>query len=209
MANPILQPVSATTLYTLRSLSQRTSFLECLTSIASSLCCKQKQPLNLSPLSKTEFPLQFLTFVNGGGGLVAELCLTLCESLDCSPPGSSVCGIPQARTLEWVAISFSRGSSRPRDGTLLSCIGRRVLYHRAAWEAHFSMVSPFSPQRLIAWIPSFVLSFSHNYLQLFTRSRYFCLQDTSSSLPCRRSSAAGLSAGPQYLYLKVFLCPTM
>ena len=46
--------------------------------------------------------------------LVAELCLTLCDPTDCSPPGSSV-GILQARILEWVAISFSRGSSRPRD----------------------------------------------------------------------------------------------
>ena len=45
---------------------------------------------------------------------VAKSCLTLCDPLDCSPPGSSVHGISQARTLEWVAISFSRGSSQPR-----------------------------------------------------------------------------------------------
>ena len=42
---------------------------------------------------------------------VAQLYLTLCEPMDCSPPGSSVHGIFQARILEWVAISFSRGSS--------------------------------------------------------------------------------------------------
>ena len=48
--------------------------------------------------------------------------------MDCSPPGSSVHGIFQARILEWVAISFSRGSSRPRDGTCVSCIGRWILY---------------------------------------------------------------------------------
>ena len=47
--------------------------------------------------------------------LVAQLCLTLCDPMDCSPPGSSVHGILQARILEWVAISFSRGSSQPRD----------------------------------------------------------------------------------------------
>ena len=47
--------------------------------------------------------------------LVDKLCLALCDALDCSPPGSSVHRIPQARTLEWVAIPFSRGSSRPRD----------------------------------------------------------------------------------------------
>ena len=41
--------------------------------------------------------------------------LTLCDPMDCSPPGSTVDGILQANILEWVAISFSRGSSRPRD----------------------------------------------------------------------------------------------
>ena len=45
----------------------------------------------------------------------AQACRTLCNSMDCSPPGSSVRGIFQARLLEWVAISFSRGSSGPRD----------------------------------------------------------------------------------------------
>ena len=43
--------------------------------------------------------------------------LTLCKPMDCSPPGSSVHGILQARILEWVAFPFSRGSSQPRDGT--------------------------------------------------------------------------------------------
>ena len=47
--------------------------------------------------------------------LVAQSCPTLCGPMDCSPPGSSVHGILQARRLEWVAISFSKGSSRPRD----------------------------------------------------------------------------------------------
>ena len=49
--------------------------------------------------------------------------------MDCSLLSSSVRGIFQARILEWVAISFSRGSSRPRDGTQVSCIGRQTLYH--------------------------------------------------------------------------------
>ena len=47
---------------------------------------------------------------------------TLCLSVDCSPPGSSVHGILQARILEWVAIPFSRGSSQPRDQTQVSSI---------------------------------------------------------------------------------------
>ena len=45
----------------------------------------------------------------------AQLCLTLCDPMDCSLPGSSVRGIFQAKVLEWIAISFSRGSSQPRD----------------------------------------------------------------------------------------------
>ena len=68
----------------------------------------------------------------------AQLCLTLCNPMDCSSPGSSVHGILQARILEWVAISFSRGSSWPRYGThtpWVSCIGRCILYHNASWES--------------------------------------------------------------------------
>ena len=59
-------------------------------------------------------------------GEVAQSCPTLCDPVGCSLPGSSICGILQARTVEWVAISFSRGSSQPRDWTRVSCIaGRR------------------------------------------------------------------------------------
>ena len=53
---------------------------------------------------------------------VAQSCRTLCDPMDCSPLGSSVHGIFQARILEWVAISFSRGSSRPRDWTQVSAL---------------------------------------------------------------------------------------
>ena len=60
--------------------------------------------------------------------------LYLCDPMDCSLSGSSLHGILQARILEWVAISFSRGSSQPRDQTWVSwvsCIGRWILYHWA------------------------------------------------------------------------------
>ena len=53
---------------------------------------------------------------------VAQSCPTLFNPMDCSPPGSSVHGIFQARLLEWIAISFSRRSSQSRDGTHVSCI---------------------------------------------------------------------------------------
>ena len=55
--------------------------------------------------------------------------------MDCSPPISSVHGISQARILEWVAISFSRGSSQSRDQTRIFCISRQILYHWATREA--------------------------------------------------------------------------
>ena len=58
--------------------------------------------------------------------------------MDCSPLGSSVHEISQERILEWVAISFSKGSSQLRGQTHISCIGRWILYHSAAREAHSS-----------------------------------------------------------------------
>ena len=57
--------------------------------------------------------------------LVTQTCPTLCDSMDCSPSGSFVHRIFQARILEWVATSFSRGSSQPRDGTWFEC--RQIL----------------------------------------------------------------------------------
>ena len=75
-----------------------------------------------------------------------QSCLTLCDPMDCSPPGSSVHGIFQARTPEWVAISFSRGSSWTRDQTSISyilCLGRQVLYHWATREGPDSTHNPF------------------------------------------------------------------
>ena len=63
--------------------------------------------------------------------MCVQSCLILWDSTDCSPPGSSVHGILLARVLEWVAVSYSRGSSWPRDQTwvsYVSCIGRQVLY---------------------------------------------------------------------------------
>ena len=59
--------------------------------------------------------------------LVAHSCPALCDPMDCSPPGSSVPGIVQARILEWVAIPFSRGSSWPRDQTCGFHIAGRLL----------------------------------------------------------------------------------
>ena len=66
-----------------------------------------------------------------------QSCLTPCDLMGCSPPGSSAHGILQAGILEWVVVSSSRGSSRHRDQTrisYISCIGRWVLCHWCTWE---------------------------------------------------------------------------
>ena len=67
--------------------------------------------------------------------MLVTQCPTLCDPMDCSPPGSSVHEISQARILEWVAISFSRGSSQPRDRTRVSCTAGRFFTDWATREA--------------------------------------------------------------------------
>ena len=68
---------------------------------------------------------------------------SLCEPMDYSPPGSFIHGFSQARMLEWVAISFSGGSSQPRDRTCVLFIGRQILYHWAIREAWATVTSSF------------------------------------------------------------------
>ena len=70
--------------------------------------------------------------------LVSQLCPTLCDPMDCSPPGSTVHVILQARILEWVAIVFSRGIFPTQGSNLclcISCTDRWILYNRATWKA--------------------------------------------------------------------------
>ena len=73
-----------------------------------------------------------------------QLCLTLCDLMDCSLPGSSIHKILQASTLEWVAMLYSRGSSRPKDGTWVSCVSPilagRVFTMSATLEAPMSLI---------------------------------------------------------------------
>ena len=75
---------------------------------------------------------------------------TLCAPVDCSPPGSSVHGISQARILEWVAISYSRASSQPVDQTHIPRIGRWILNHEPpgkplAYNGHLLIIALFHP----------------------------------------------------------------
>ena len=66
--------------------------------------------------------------------LISQSCPILWDQMDCSLPGSSVHGISQARILEWVAISSSRGSSWPRDQTHVPYTGTQILIHSATRE---------------------------------------------------------------------------
>ena len=107
--------------------------------------------------------------------LVTQACLPLCDPRDCSPPGSSVHGILQARILEWVAMPSSRGSSPPRDRThvsWLSCIGRRVLDH------HCHPGGPPPPPHA-----SFI--FSHKNSHKITSTSFFLNPATASEQTLR------------------------
>ena len=85
-----------------------------------------------------------------------QSCPALCDPMDCSLPGSFVHGIFQARTLEWVAMPFSRGSSWPRDQThvsYFSCIGRRFFTTRTTKKSLL----------YIKWVPWFLLKHIHTF----------------------------------------------
>ena len=117
--------------------------------------------------------------------LVAQLCPTLCNPMTCSPPGSSVHGISQARILEWVAISFSRGSSPPRDRTHVSYIGRQILYHhssviawRIPWSGEPGGLQSMGLQRI-----------GHNWVSTHTH--------TASAWPSKNLDTKGMNK-PQY-----------
>ena len=91
------------------------------------------ETVSSSPLDKESWKIfNFSTFMRKH----AQSCLSLCDPMDCSPPGSSVHGIFPARILEWVVIFSSRRSSQPSDQTqvsCISCIGRQILYHYATF----------------------------------------------------------------------------
>ena len=85
-----------------------------------------------------------------------------CNPLDCSPPGSFVHGILQARILKWVAISSPRGSSWCIDWTCISCTGQWILYHWATWEAPINIIgenkiSPLILSDWICWLNMFII----------------------------------------------------
>ena len=89
------------------------------------------QPQRVLLLAHRPTPAHLCNFLH------AWLCPTLCDPMDCSPPGFSVHEILQTRTLKWVALSFSRGSSRTRDGSnAYPALAGGLFTSWATWEAH-------------------------------------------------------------------------
>ena len=88
-----------------------------------------------------------------------QLCLTLCDLMDCSPSGFSVCGILQARILEWVAMPSSRGSSWPRDQNCVSikeCILLGFVYFFLHTQTHINIYIQFSSVQSLSHVRLFV-----------------------------------------------------
>ena len=93
-------------------------------------------PRFMSPALASRFITTSTTWEAPESVSVIQLCPTLCRPMDCSLPGSSVHRIFQARILEWVAISSSKGSFQPRDQTQVSCIAGRFFTNWATRETH-------------------------------------------------------------------------
>ena len=137
---------------------------------------------------------------------VSQSCLTLCDPLDCSLPGSSLHGILQGRVLEWVAISFSRGSSWARDGTWVSCIPGRRFNLWATREARCAKLSYESYWIIATSFPNKIWCWNINYWTLAsfyreTKGLNFpgslagkesaCSEGDPSSIPGLRRSPGG------------------
>ena len=106
--------------------------------------------------------------------LVAHSSLTLCYPMDCCLPDSSVHGILQARIPDWLAVSFSRASSKYRDRTSVSCIsctGRRILYHLEALTWCNTLFKNFG--LLILQVHSNIVWYNYFFNMLFL-SLLFC-----------------------------------
>ena len=111
--------------------------------------------------------------------IMLQLCLTLCDPMDCSLLVSSVYGILQARILEWVAMPFSRESSQPRDQThisFVSCIGRRVLYflHHLGSPRHSPILL-----KSFCWLPTTIITTATSncylpFIECLLWARLFC-----------------------------------
>ena len=108
-----------------------------------------------------------------------QSCLTLCDPIDCSLPGSSVHGILQERILKWVSMPSSKGSSWPRDWTCISCISCTVggfFTQWATWEAH--------PHPGWIWSIDSSLGFKDSTMNQLSQSTYLSPPDTEIGSEC-------------------------
>ena len=124
------------------------------------------------PFLTTSYPSSGTAFWSS---CCAQLCLTLCGHVDYSTPGPSVHGILQARILEWVAISYSKGSSQPRDWTHFSCISyiaSRIFAAYATWEAPLEVILNHKTKKKTSTSLIFPLTFYYNW-NLFLLSTSF------------------------------------
>ena len=107
-------------------------------------------PRNKLPLFKHSISINLVYSLNTLYE-VSQSCRALCDPMDCSLPGSSIRGIFQARVLEWVAVSFPRRSSQPRDWTQVSCMaGRRFTIWATREDSLFTLSYFFA---LPMWFP--------------------------------------------------------
>ena len=115
---------------------------------------------------------------------IAQSYSTLCDLMDCSPPGSSVHEIFQARILEWVSISSSRGPSRIRGWThvsCVSCIGKQILHHWATWKAPVCSYVCVSINVIMRFVPSqptlHRMVWIHSHIFIIVNVALGCSQD--------------------------------
>ena len=142
----------------------------------SHICSFLSPPFN--PAYTFQSKLQY-TFASAAKSL--QSCLTLCDPMDCSLPGSSARGILQARILEWVAMPSSRASSWPRGHicvSRISCIGRQVFTAGITWEPPILLVATLNISHS-TWLQSLEFidpsTFLNKKMRLgFFSPNYFC-----------------------------------
>ena len=115
---------------------------------------------------------------------VTKSCLSLCDPMDCSPPGSSIQGTLQARTLEWVAMPSSRGSSPPMDQTRVSCIECGFFTSETSGSPHLGILRLQNPISAFCTL--------ENHLNVNTHVLYWALWDAETQ---KSLSKLGWGAG--------------
>ena len=128
--------------------------------------------------------------------LVTQFCLTLYNPIDCSLPGSSIYGILQARILEWIAIPFSRGSSRPRDQTWVYCCLQSSVQFSSVTQSCLTLCNPMN--RSMPGLPV------HHQLLEFTQTHIHRVSDAIQ--PSHPLSSPSPPAPNPFQHQSLFQC---